>query len=153
MANRSALGRISRCDRSQTRRLWVADVNCTLLADQNCTPSLLGSKAIARSCHVLKGDESVVTTLLGARGGQGGSGKAFWGKPQAQTIALQCLEARPDQTALEPLLEFRARYAERYTLRQLSTMQRRLQVWRREAVKRLICDGQGLTQNVAAEQW
>jgi len=66
---------------------------------------------------------------------------------------LQCLEARPDQTALELLLEFRARYPERYTLRQLSTMQRRLQVWRREAVKRLMCDSQQLTEDVAAEQW
>jgi hypothetical protein len=66
---------------------------------------------------------------------------------------LKCLEAKPDQTALELLLEFRARYPERYTLRQLSTMQRRLQLWRREAVKRLICDGQEMTQNVAAEQW
>ena len=66
---------------------------------------------------------------------------------------LECLEARPDQTALELLLEFRARYPERYTLRQHSTMQRRLRAWRREAVKRLICDSKGLTQNVAAEQW
>jgi hypothetical protein len=66
---------------------------------------------------------------------------------------LECLEARPDQTALELLLEFRARYPERYTLRQHSTMQRRLRAWRREAVKRLICDSKGLTENVAAEQW
>ena len=73
--------------------------------------------------------------------------KAHWAE------MLQCLEAQPDQTALELLVEFRARYPERYTLRQLSTMQRRLRVWRREAVKRLICDSEGLTQNVAAEQW
>jgi hypothetical protein len=66
---------------------------------------------------------------------------------------LECLEERPDQTALAMLLEFRARYPERYTLRQLSTMQRRLQVWRRQAVKRLICDGKELTLDVAAEQW
>jgi len=66
---------------------------------------------------------------------------------------LECLEARPDQTALELLLEFRARYPERYTLRQLATMQRRLRVWRREAVKRLICDSKELTQDVTAEQW
>lgn len=73
--------------------------------------------------------------------------KAHWSE------ILECLEARPDQTALELLLEFRARYPERYTLRQHSTMQRRLRAWRREAVKRLICDSKGLTQNVAAEQW
>jgi hypothetical protein len=66
---------------------------------------------------------------------------------------LECLETRPDQTALELLLEFRARYPERYTLRQHSTMQRRLRVWRREAVKRLICDGKEMTQDVSAEKW
>jgi len=66
---------------------------------------------------------------------------------------LECLEERPDQTALELLLEFRARYPERYTLRQLATMQRRLRVWRREAVRRLICDSEERTQDVAAEQW
>jgi hypothetical protein len=32
-------------------------------------------------------------------------------------------------------------------------MQRRLRVWRRETVKRLICDGKELTQDVAAEHW
>lgn len=73
--------------------------------------------------------------------------KAHWSE------ILECLEARPDQTALELLLEFRARYPERYTLRQHSTMQRRLRAWRREAVKGLICDSKGLTQNVSAEQW
>jgi hypothetical protein len=73
--------------------------------------------------------------------------KAHWAQ------MLECLEARPDQTALELLLEFRARYPERYTLRQLATMQRRLRVWRREAVKRLICDGKDLTHDVAADQW
>ena len=56
------------------------------------------------------------------------------------------------RTAMELLLEFRARYPERYTLRQLATMRRRLRVWRREAVKRLICDGKDMTQDVAAEQ-
>ena len=73
--------------------------------------------------------------------------KAHWAE------MLECLEERPDQTALEMLLEFRARYPERYTLQQLSTMQRRLQAWRRQAVKRLICDGKELTLDVTAEQW
>jgi len=73
--------------------------------------------------------------------------KAHWAE------MLECLEARPDQTALELLLEFRARYPERYTLRQLGTMQRRLRVWRRKAVHRLICDSKEMTQDVAAAQW
>jgi hypothetical protein len=63
---------------------------------------------------------------------------------------LQCLEAQPDQTALELLLEFQARYPERYSLRQLCTMQRRVKAWRREAVQRLICEMKDLTQNCTA---
>jgi hypothetical protein len=64
---------------------------------------------------------------------------------------LESLEARPDQTALELLLEFKARYPERYSLRQLYTMQKRVRMWRREAVQRLICDIRDLTQNVSAK--
>ena len=63
---------------------------------------------------------------------------------------LQCLGAKPDQTALELLMEFRARYPEGYSARQLRKLQRRLKVWRREAVQRLICEIQNLTQNVTA---
>jgi hypothetical protein len=68
--------------------------------------------------------------------------KAHWAE------MLQCLESQPDQTALELLLEFQARYPKRYSLRQLCTLQRRLRMWRREAVQRLICDLKNLTQNV-----
>lgn len=64
------------------------------------------------------------------------------------TEMLQCLEAQPDQTALELLIEFRARYPERYTLKNLSALQRRVRVWRKEAVQRLICDTRDVTQDV-----
>lgn len=50
----------------------------------------------------------------------------------------QCLEERPDQTALELLVEFQVRYPGRYTLRQISTLQRRVRAWRQQAVQRLI---------------
>jgi hypothetical protein len=63
---------------------------------------------------------------------------------------VQCLEERPDQTALELLIEFQARYPGRYSLRQLYTLQKRVRVWRRQAVQRLICEMKDLTQNVAA---
>jgi hypothetical protein len=63
---------------------------------------------------------------------------------------LQCLDAQPDQTALELLIEFQARYPERYSARHLRTLQRRLKVWRQQAVQRLICEMKNLTQNVAA---
>lgn len=63
---------------------------------------------------------------------------------------VQCLDERPDQTALELLVEFQARYPGRYTLRQLYTLQRRVRGWRREAVQRLICEMKDLTQDVTA---
>jgi hypothetical protein len=61
---------------------------------------------------------------------------------------LQCLEAQPDQTALELLIEFQARYPARYSLRNLSALQRRVKMWRREAVQRLMCEMKDLTQDV-----
>ena len=62
----------------------------------------------------------------------------------------QCLEERSDQTALELLIEFKARYPERYSLRQLTTMQRRVRAWRREAVERLICEMNTLTRDASS---
>jgi hypothetical protein len=55
----------------------------------------------------------------------------------------QCLDEHPDQTALELLIEFQARYPGRYTLRQLYTLQRRVRTWRREAIDRLIIGERG----------
>jgi hypothetical protein len=49
-----------------------------------------------------------------------------------------CLEERPDQTALELLVEFQARYPGQYSLRQLYTLQKRVRAWRQQAVQRLI---------------
>lgn len=63
---------------------------------------------------------------------------------------LQSLEAQPDQTALELLIEFQTRYPDRYTSRHLRTLQRRLKVWRRDAVQRLICEMKDWTQGVTA---
>ena len=48
------------------------------------------------------------------------------------------LEAHPDQTALELLIEFQARYPGQYGLRNLDTLQRRVRTWRREEIQRLI---------------
>jgi len=53
---------------------------------------------------------------------------------------MQCLEEHPDQTALELLIEFQARYPGRYSMRQLYTMQKRVRAWRKEAVQRLIAE-------------
>ena len=55
----------------------------------------------------------------------------------------QCLEEHPDQTAVELLVEFQARYPGRYSLRQLYTLQKRVRLWRQQAVQRLIRDVSG----------
>lgn len=50
------------------------------------------------------------------------------------------LESHPDQTALELLIEFQARYPGRYTQHQLNTLQRYVRKWRHQEIQRLICD-------------
>lgn len=52
----------------------------------------------------------------------------------------ECLEQKPDQTALELLVAFQARYPGEYSLRQLYTLQRRVRAWRQDAVSRFIRD-------------
>jgi len=49
-----------------------------------------------------------------------------------------CLEERPDQTALELLVEFQARYPGQYSSRQFHTLQKRVRAWRQQAIQRLI---------------
>jgi hypothetical protein len=63
---------------------------------------------------------------------------------------LQCLEARPDQTAMELLTEFQARYPGFYKASHLRTLRRRVQVWRRQTIQRLIFDMKGFTQDVGS---
>lgn len=60
----------------------------------------------------------------------------------------RCLEEYPDQTALELLIEFQARYPGRYSVRQLSTLQRRVRGWRRNAIERLLSGAGDLTTPV-----
>jgi hypothetical protein len=45
----------------------------------------------------------------------------------------ECLEERPDQTALELLVEFQARCRGQYSLRQLHTLLKRVRAWQRRA--------------------
>lgn len=54
------------------------------------------------------------------------------------TEMVECLEEYPDQTALELLVEIQVRYPGRYSQRQLHTLQKRVRVWRQQAVQRLI---------------
>lgn len=64
----------------------------------------------------------------------------------------ECLEERPDQTAVELLVEFQARYPGKYTFRQLYTLQKRVRAWRQQAIQRLIRDTGLLTQMVLEPQ-
>lgn len=62
----------------------------------------------------------------------------------------RCLEEQPDQTALELLVEFQARYPGLYGLRQLHTLQKRVRAWRQLVVQRLIGEVSGLPPYVAS---
>jgi hypothetical protein len=63
----------------------------------------------------------------------------------------QWLEEHPDQTAVELLTEFQARYPGFYRHSHLRTLRRRVQVWRREAIQRLIYKLQEHTHDVRSE--
>lgn len=63
---------------------------------------------------------------------------------------LQRLEEHPDQTAADLLTEFQARYPGFYSRSHLRTLRRRVQVWRREAIQRLIVKMQHHTQDVSS---
>ena len=63
----------------------------------------------------------------------------------------QWLEEHPDQTAKELLIEFQARYPGIYRRSHLRTLRKRVQVWRREAIQRLIFELQEHTQDVSSK--
>lgn len=62
---------------------------------------------------------------------------------------LQSLEADPDQTSHELLAAFMIRYPGRYEMGHLRTVQRRMKIWRHDAVQRLIIEMGGLTEDVS----
>jgi hypothetical protein len=70
--------------------------------------------------------------------------KAHW------TEILQHLEADPDQTSFELLAKLMANYPAIYGMRHLRTLQRRVKLWRQEAVQKLICEMKHFTQDVGA---
>jgi hypothetical protein len=63
---------------------------------------------------------------------------------------LQWLEADPDQTGLQLFSTLRVKYPDCYVPGQLRTLQRRLKIWRRAAVQRLICEMHDSTQDIGA---
>ena len=72
--------------------------------------------------------------------------------PFKGTLDRKCSNPRrhnPDQTAMALLVEFRARYPQHYSLRQLCTLERRVRAWRREAVLRLMGETKSATHSHA----
>ncbi len=61
---------------------------------------------------------------------------------------LQYLESNPDLTSVELLTEIQARYPGFYSGSHLRTLRRRVQVWRREAIQRLIYEMKDLTHDL-----
>jgi len=62
---------------------------------------------------------------------------------------VQWLEEHPDSTGVELLTEFQARYPGCYNRSHLRTLRRRLGVWRRQTIQRMICEMKGQTQDVS----
>jgi hypothetical protein len=60
------------------------------------------------------------------------------------------LRPAPDLTAAELQTEFQARYPGFYKASHLRTLRRRVQVWRRQAIQRLISKMQDHTQDVGS---
>ena len=87
-------------------------------------------------------EDGLQMTLTKPRGRRPDIFKEHWAE------ITQCLEQCPDQTALELLIEFQARYPGRYSLRQLYTLQKRVRMWRQQAVQRLIGE---VTSNILGE--
>jgi hypothetical protein len=64
---------------------------------------------------------------------------------------IQWLDEHPDQTAVELLTEFQARYPGLYRRIHLRPLRRRVQVWRRVAIQRLIYKLPEHTHDVSSE--
>jgi hypothetical protein len=64
---------------------------------------------------------------------------------------LQWMDEHPDETAIGLLTEFQARYPGIYRRSHLRTLRRRVQVWRRDAIQRLILKLQEHTQDVSSQ--
>ena len=135
------------------------NINCTQLFDELCLQfpgrfTRCQYKGLLRRVNRWRRDARDRGVVIGTK-----TYRRFDPKPRGTrpshfaphwTEMLQCLEAQPDQTALELLIEFRARYPERYTLKHVRALQRRVSVWRREAVQRLICELKDVTQDVTS---
>lgn len=137
------------------------NINCRQLFEELCSQfpgrfSRWQYKRLARHVKVWREDARARGVVIGQR-----KQRRLTDKPRGRRRSpfaahwpemLQSLEAQPDQTALELLVEFQVRYPGQYTLRNLDSLQRRVRAWRHEAVQRLICDMKHHTEDVTVPQ-
>ncbi len=106
-------------------------------------------RALLRRINLWRRDARARGVIIGPKTYRRLSDKPRGRRPQVFSAdwaeMAQCLEENPDQTALELLIEFQARYPGRYSLQQLNTLQKRVRAWRQHAVERLIAGEGGLT--------
>lgn len=144
---------------SVCRRLeGLPNINARVLFDELCVqyPSRFDPKqyrTLLRRVNQWRHDARARWVEIGAKTCRRCSDKPRGSRPcrfrdQWDEMAL-CLESNPDQTALELLIEFQARYPGQYSVHQLRTLQKRVKAWRQKAVQRLICEMESLTQNVS----
>jgi len=132
------------------RRLeGLPNINVRQLFDELCVqfPGRFGSKqyrTLLRRINLWRQDARGRGVTIGTK-----TYRRFGDKPRGRRPDMfsdhwhemvRCLEANPDQTALELLVEFQARYPGQYSLHKLRTLQKRVKAWRLESVERLICE-------------
>jgi hypothetical protein len=140
------------------RRLeGLPNINATQLFEELCIQfpgrfTRKQYKTLLRRINLWRADARARGVVIGAK-----TYRRFSDKPRGRRPDMfrehwdemvLCLEEHPDQTALELLVEFQARYPGRYSMRQLYTLQKRVRTWRQQAVQRLVAELGQRTPNV-----
>lgn len=135
----------------------LPNINATQLFDELCiqfpgrfTPRQY--KTLLRRVNLWRRDARARGVVIGSKTYRLHSDKPRGRRPEIfkdhWEEMTRCLDERPDQTSLELLVEFQARYPGEYSLRQLHTLQKRVRIWRQQAVQRLIHE---VTGNILGE--
>jgi hypothetical protein len=134
------------------------NINCRQLFEELCVQfpgrfTRAQYKRLARQVKIWRDDARARGVVIGRRRQRNLTGRPRGGRrhlfDEHWPEMMQHLETQPDQTALELLIEFQARYPGLYSLRSLDTLQRRVRLWRRGAVHRLFCELKDHTTNLA----
>lgn len=135
----------------------LPNINATQLFDELCIQfpgrfTRKQYKTLLRRVNLWRRDALARGVVIGPKTYRQLTGKPRGRRPDSfkdhWEEMTRCLEERPDQTALELLVEFQARYPRQYSLHQLRTLQKRVSMWRRQAIQRLISE---VTSNILGE--